>query len=146
MDFLKSSPIPGQQQAKEEAENSPVSLTNKEEMFSGPEFFTSDNTIWVGNEEMLEDSTSLQHDYCNVIECAMESYSKAIPDETLYSPPHTVIINNQNPSALINSVFESPTELIPDETLGSLAQMVTTSNQSPSAFMNSEGPQPELPN
>lgn len=95
---------------------------------------------------MLADSTSLQHDYCNVIESAMEKYPKAIPDETLDSRPLTVIINNQNPSALINSVFESPAELIPNETLGSLAHTVTPSSESPSAFMNSEGSQPELPN
>ena len=130
----------------EEAENSPVSPKNKEEMFSAPEIFTSDDTIWVVNEEMVEDLKSLQHDYCNVMESAVENYSKAISNEALDSPPQTIIINNQHPIALMNSTLENPPELIPYETSGSLSQTVTTSNQSPSALMTSEGLQLELLN
>ena len=84
-------------------EDNPVSPTNKEEMLPAPEIFTFDDTIWVANEEMLEDSSSLQHDYWNVIESAIEKYPIAIPYETLDSPPQIVISSNQQyPNALMN--------------------------------------------
>jgi len=84
-------------------------------MFPAPKIFTSDDTIWVVNEEMVEDLKSLQHDYCNVMESAVENYSKAISNEALDSPPQTVIISDQRPIALMNLALENPPKLIPCE-------------------------------
>jgi len=61
-------------------------------MSSAPEIFNCDDTM-VENEQMVEESTSLE----------LENPPKAIPDETLDSPPQAVIISNQYPSTLINS-------------------------------------------
>lgn len=51
---------------------------------------------------MVEDSTSLQHDYCNVMESTIENYPKVIPYETLGSLPQTVITSYHSPSALMH--------------------------------------------
>jgi hypothetical protein len=48
--------------------------------------FTCDDTIWVENEEKVEELTSLEHDYANGMLSTIEYPPKFVSSETLYKP------------------------------------------------------------